>query len=126
MIFEISIIRWILILWSFYMIVTAFIRFFKREISFSFLKLLITVSIWSSILIISVFPDFAYFISKKLGMGKNLNTLIFFGFVVVFAIIFKILSLIEKLEKQLTEITRNLALKNWEKNYEKRSKMAKD
>ena len=111
----ISIIRWVLIFWAFGMIVNSFVRFLKREISFSFLKFVITLGIWSVILLISIFPDFAYFVSRKLGMGESLNTLIFFGFVVVFALIFKILSIIEKIERQLTEIIRELALKEWGK-----------
>lgn len=114
MVLGISIIRWALIFWAFGMIVNSFVRFLKREISFSFLKFIITLGIWSVILLISIFPDLAYFVSEKLGMGKNLNTLIFFGFVVVFALIFKILSIIEKFERQITEIVRRKALEKIE------------
>jgi hypothetical protein len=64
-----------------------------------------------AVLTISIFPDFAYFISAKLGMGKNLNTLIFFGFVVVFMILFKILSAIEKIEKEITKIVREMGMR---------------
>ena len=111
MIFGISIIRWILIFLSLALISDRFIRFLKREVGQSLFKLFSTLFIWGAVLIISIFPDFAYFISGKLGMGKNLNTLIFFGFVIVFMILFKILSLIEKLEKQITKIVREIAIK---------------
>lgn len=111
MLFGISIIRWILIFLSIAMIIDRFFRFLKREIGQSLFKLFSTIIIWGTVLIISVFPDFAYYISKKLGMGKNLNTLIFFGFVVVFMILFKILSLIEKLEEEITKIVREIAIK---------------
>ena len=77
----------------------------------TFYKLFSTLFIWGAVLIISIFPDFAYFISEKLGMGKNLNTLIFFGFVVVFLIIFKILAAIEKIEKEITKIVREMGMK---------------
>lgn len=111
MLFGISIIRWVLIILASAMIVDRFIRFFRREVGQTFFKLFSTLFIWGIILIISIFPDFAYFISGKLGMGKNLNTLIFFGFVVVFMLLFKILSLIEKLEKEITKIVREIAIK---------------
>lgn len=111
MVFGISIIRWILIFLSVVVMSDRFIRFFKRETGQTLFKLFSTLAIWGVVLIISVFPDFAYFISGKLGMGKNLNTLIFFGFVIVFMILFKILSLIEKLEKEITKIIREMAIK---------------
>lgn len=111
MIFGISIIRWVLIILSLAIIGDRFIRFLKREAGQTVFKLITAFFIWGAVLIISIFPDFAYYISGKLGMGKNLNTLIFFGFVVVFMILFKILSMIEKLEKEITKIVREIAMK---------------
>jgi len=111
MLFGISIIRWILIGLALFFIVDRFVRFIKKETGQSFYKLFSTFLIWGAVLIISIFPDFAYFISSKLGMGKNLNTLIFFGFVVVFMILFKILSAIEKIEKEITKIVREIGIR---------------
>lgn len=119
MIFGISIVRWILIFLSLGVMIDRLLRFLKKEVGQTFFKLFSTLIIWSGILTIALFPDFAYFISAKLGMGKNLNTLIFFGFVVVFMLVFKILSLLEKLEKQLTDIIRHLAIKEYEKKEKK-------
>jgi len=109
MIFGISIIRWILIGLALFFIIERLSRFIKT--GQTFYKLFSTLFIWGAVLIISIFPDFAYFISEKLGMGKNLNTLIFFGFVVVFLIIFKILAAIEKIEKEITKIVREMGMK---------------
>jgi hypothetical protein len=111
MIFGISAVRWLLILLASFMIGRSISKFLKREAGQNFFKALVTILIWGVILIISVFPDFAYFISEKLGMGRNLNTLIFFGFVVVFMVIFRILSIIESIERQITEIVRETAIK---------------
>jgi len=113
MIFGISIIRWILIGLALFFIVDRFLRFIKKETGQSFYKLFSTLLIWGAVLIISIFPDFAYFISSKLGMGKNLNTLIFFGFVVVFMILFRILAAIEKIEKEITKIVREMGMKSF-------------
>ena len=98
------------------MIGKALSRFVKKEVSQSLFKTISTIAIWGIILTISLFPDFAYFVSRKLGMGSNLNTLIFFGFVIVFMIIFRILSIVEVLEKQITILTREIALKNKDKS----------
>lgn len=111
MFFGISIIRWILIGLALFFIVDRFLRFIKKETGQTFYKLFSTLFVWGAVLIISIFPDFAYFISGKLGMGKNLNTLIFFGFVVVFLVIFKILTAIEKIEKEITKIVREIGMR---------------
>ena len=111
MLFGISIIRWILIGLALFFIADRFLRFVKKETGQTFYKLFSTLLIWGAVLIISIFPDFAYFISSKLGMGKSLNTLIFFGFVVVFMILFGILAAIEKIEKEITKIVREIGLK---------------
>lgn len=116
MIFGISIIRWALIFLSSFMIGRGISRFVKKEVSQSFFKATSTIIIWGVILTISLFPDFAYFVSRKLGMGTSLNTLIFFGFVVVFMILFRILAIIEVLENQITILIREIALKNKDKN----------
>ena len=115
MILGISVVRWALIFLSSYMIGKGITRFIKKETSQSFFKTTSTIIIWGVILTISLFPDFAYFVSRKLGMGSNLNTLIFFGFVVVFMILFRILSIIEVLERQITTLTREIALRDKDK-----------
>ena len=111
MIWGISIIRWVLIILAVFMVIDRVLKFTRRESGQTLFKLVSSVLIWGVILAISIYPDFAYFIARKLGMGENLNTLIFFGFVVVFMIIFKILSIIEHIEQQITEVVRTTAIK---------------
>lgn len=115
MIFGISIVRWLLIFLALGVMIDRLLRFLKKEVGQTFFKLFSTLIIWSGILTIALFPDFAYFISAKLGMGKNLNTLIFFGFVLVFIVFFKILSILEKIESEITRIIRHLAISEYEK-----------
>lgn len=111
MIYQISIIRWVLIILAVFMVIDRILKFTRRESGQTLFKLVSSVLIWGIILSISIYPDFAYFIARKLGMGENLNTLIFFGFVIVFMLIFKILSIIEHIERQITEVVRATAIK---------------
>lgn len=83
----------------------------KGEQGQTFSKFLLTVFVWLGVLIFALFPDFAQQISKLLGLGDNLNTLIFLVFVVIFLILFKIMNIIEKIESHISEIVREEALK---------------
>jgi hypothetical protein len=109
---NISIYQIILTLISLFFIMSQSVRFLKRESGQSFFKFIVLELIWISILLLTLFPDISRTISYTLGFGDNLNTLIFIGFVVVFIIIFKLLNIVEKLERNLSEIVRKEALKN--------------
>jgi len=91
----------------------------RKELGQTLFKLISSILIWGVVLVISIYPDFAYFFAKKLGMGENLNTLIFFGFVIVFTLIFKIFSVVERIEMQITEIVRAIAIREVSKKNKK-------
>jgi len=60
--------------------------------------------------IIAIYPNFTYQISKIIGIEDNINAVILTGFLFVFLIIFKLLSAIEKLEQNISEIARKESL----------------
>jgi len=91
-------------------IVNELFKFFRRESGQTLLKFVVIELVWISILTLTLFPGLSRYISQKLGFGENLNTLIFVGFVFVFIIIFRLLSVIEKNEKNLSELVRKEAL----------------
>lgn len=85
-------------------------KFFKREGGQTFFKFITLELTWIAILILTLMPGLSRSISHALGFGENLNTLIFIGFVLVFIMIFKLLSIIERLENNLSEMVRKEAL----------------
>lgn len=68
------------------------------------------VLVWAGVIFFSFFPDTARVISQRLGLGQNLNTLIFSGFVALFLIVFKLLDKIERLDRNLSEFVRREAI----------------
>lgn len=109
-----SIFQIILALVAIFFLASGILKFIKRAKSQTFFKLLMTIIIWGSIFFFSLFPKTAQGLSSTLGLGENLNTLIFIGFVIIFIIVFKLLSIIERLERNISEIVRKEALEKIE------------
>jgi len=105
-----SIYQIILALVAFLFIWNGIAKFIRHERSQTIFKLGVSTLIWGSVLAFALFPRVSFTVSKAIGLGENLNTLIFIGFVVVFIILFKLLSVIERLERNLSEMVRKEAL----------------
>lgn len=91
-------------------LLTGLVKFAGQQRSQTFFKFIVTLIVWGGILMFSVSPRTSYTVSELLGLGQNLNTLIFIGFVVIFIIIFRLLNVIERLERNISEIVRKEAL----------------
>jgi len=96
-------------------LLSAWLKFLKGERSQTFFKLIINNIIWLSICFFSLFPNATHNTSQRLGFGESLNTFIFIGFVIVFAILFKIINILERTERNISEIVRKEALSKLEK-----------
>ncbi|MDO8506981.1 MAG: DUF2304 domain-containing protein [bacterium] len=108
---KISIFQIIISLVAVAMIYSGTVKFLNKEKSQTFIKFFLTFFIWVGVLAFTLFPGLAQTLSKTLGFGNNLNTLIFAVFVVIFLILFKILNVVEKIERNMSEIVREEALK---------------
>jgi len=77
----------------------------------TFLKLLARIIVWGGMALITIFPNISTTVAKTIGIEGNINAVILIGFIFVFLMMFKLLSAIEKLEQQLSEVTRSETLK---------------
>lgn len=85
-------------------------EFFKRETGQTFLKFAVRVIVWGGMGLIAIYPNSTVYFAKLIGIEGNINAVILTGFLLVFLLIFKLLSAIEKLEQNLSELTRREAL----------------
>lgn len=104
-----------LFLLSIFFIFKNYKKFLNSKEHLGMFRFLLSISFWVLVMVLIIFPDVTHFISAKLGMGENLNTLIFTGFIILFIIIFRLFNYIENLEKDITLIVREKALEKYSK-----------
>jgi len=86
---------------------------FYRDKNFqSLYKLGIRIFVWVGMALIALFPGITNVLANAVGLQGNINAVILTGFLLIFFMIFKLLSAIERLEQGLSEVTRKDALKN--------------
>lgn len=100
----------ILVLLAGFFLFQAIKRFVFGENFQSVLKFFVTFGVWSVVFFFALFPGMARQISTLVGMGENLNTLIFITFIIVFLFLFRLMRILEKVESELTALTREQAL----------------
>jgi hypothetical protein len=85
-------------------------KFFRHEEGQTLLKLGVRVIIWGSMAAVVAFPRLTNLAASIIGIENNVNAAVLAGFLLVFLMIFKLLSAIERLEQQMTLLTRKDAL----------------
>lgn len=86
-------------------------HYLKRESGQTLIKLGTRVIVWGSMATIVIFPEVSNTVATFIGIEGNINAVILTGFLLVFLMIFKLLSAIERLEQQITTLTRQETLK---------------
>lgn len=81
----------------------------------TFLKLLVRIVVWGGMAVVAIFPNVTVLLARVIGIEGNLNAVILTGFILVFLMIFKLLSAIERVESQLSDVVRDDALKGIKK-----------
>lgn len=115
----ITIYQWAVAIVALVIILNRTIRFWKRERAQSLIKYLTAIFVWGMIGGVALFPGVAHWIRRTFGFGENFNTLIFLAFVILFVLFFRILSIIERIESQITEFIRKESLRGVTKKRKK-------
>ncbi len=84
--------------------------FFKREAGQTLLKLSVRLIVWGGMALVAIYPNSTIIVARFIGIERNINAVILTGFLSVFLIIFKLMSAIEKIEQNISELTRRETL----------------
>lgn len=71
--------------------------------------------IWLAAAIIVAWPDVTVLIANSVGVGRGSDLVIYLSVIFLFYSIFRLLLRIEKLEKDLTKVVRQEAIKDYER-----------
>ena len=85
-------------------------NFFRGKDHQTVLKLSVRLVVWGGMATIALFPNFSNLLANLIGIEGNINAVILTGFILVFLMVFKLLSAIERLEQQVTILNRTDAI----------------
>ncbi len=94
-------------------------KYFRRQPSQSLLKLLVRVFVWGGMALVALYPKASNLLARYIGIEDNINAVVLTGFLLIFLIIFKILSVVERIEQDITTLTRKKALDSFTKSHQK-------
>jgi hypothetical protein len=86
-------------------------RFIRGGTGQSLLKLGVRFAVWGGMAAVALFPQVTNYLAHFIGLEGNINAVILTGFILVFLLIFKILSVVERIEQDISVLTRQDALK---------------
>jgi len=83
-----------------------------KEGKISIIAMVSWVLLWSTVEIVIWIPDASSQIARMLGIGRGADLIIYGSLVIVFYLVFRIYVKLEDIERQITSLTRKIALKN--------------
>jgi len=107
--FQINIYQWLVPLIAIFFIYRIFTQFRRgHRLVFS---TIVWIGFWLTLSLLAIIPDLVSFsIAESLGFKDNVNAVIFVLLGFLFLMTYYLSSMLEKLEKQMTELVRKIAL----------------
>ena len=91
-------------------ILIVIIRF--REGKTSVGMFLFWLLVWLTIIVVSIYPNATSLLANVFGIGRGLDLILILGLIGCYYLIFKIYTMIEQLESEITSLVRQIALNN--------------
>ena len=68
--------------------------------------------IWGGVICVAIFPSIFVTLSKFLGIGRGVDTLIYTGMIILFYALFRIYVKVEAQQREMTKLVREIAIQN--------------
>ena len=103
-------IQFLILAFALFIIIRIVLNFRKRKISSR--GMLLWVGLWLIIAIVALLPKTTVFLANILGVSRGTDVAVYFSILLIFFILFKIITKLERIEQEITKIVRHLALKD--------------
>ena len=111
-------IQWIIIVFAFFAVWRAWQAFVAGTLDRR--KLLLWLSFWVIVVIVSLLPQTTSILATLLGVGRGVDLVLYVSVVVLFYALFQTSRKVDRLERSLTELVRRLALRAAEQETRRR------
>jgi len=109
-----SIIKIIIIVFILFVLWRTFIRFRQRDITGR--ELVMWVVFWLLVAGATLVPKKTDVIAQWLGVERGADLLVYLSIIVLFFVVFKIIVKLEKMDRDITKVVRNVSLSNKNKS----------
>ena len=86
----------------------ALLRFREGKMSLGMISLWILI--WIGVIYVSINPQSTNYLSLVVGIGRGLDVVLILGLFACFYLIFRMYTMIENMEKEITQLVRELAI----------------
>jgi hypothetical protein len=73
-------------------------------------EFLFWILFWTGAAFIVIFPDSTFFLAKLLGIDRGADVILYSSLLIVFYLIFRIQIALDRIEQEITEVVRAIAL----------------
>ena len=106
-------IKILLILFIIFVISRVAMRYKDKAISLQ--ELILWTIFWFIVAFVIIFPEVTSIVANWLGVGRGVDLVIYISVLILFYLIFRTLVRLDKIEKDITKIVREVALKDQNK-----------
>ncbi len=101
-------IQYLLVLIFFYGLSRSIVKFNKKELSKT--NLTVWIILWLVGIVVVLIPDITFSIARVFGVGRGADLVIYISLAILFLVVFRLVTKTEKLERDITKLSRNIAL----------------
>jgi len=99
----------LVIIFAAFAISRSFLRF--RKSSESLLEFVLWILVWSSVIVVVLYPEITAIPASLFGIERGVDFLIYISIMFLFYSMYRVYAKIEKIEQDITKLTRAMTLK---------------